>query len=133
LGSLYERGVPAPDRARAWLWYQRAADSGEPNALARLAAREDETAIAEADAGKRLADELKSFEYYAAASERARIEDWPDGAWRSWRYRRASLARLLASKGLMRDVADLNAGVRNRYAPAPAKWERVTSFLRNGN
>jgi hypothetical protein len=60
-----------------------------------------------------------SFEYYAAACERARVEDWPDDAWRGWRYRRASLARLLASKGLMRDVADLYAGVRKRYASAP--------------
>jgi TPR repeat protein len=54
LGGLYERGVPRPDSARAWLWYQRAADSGEPNALARLAAREDDAAIAEIDAARNL-------------------------------------------------------------------------------
>jgi WD40 repeat protein/tRNA A-37 threonylcarbamoyl transferase component Bud32 len=133
LGSLYERSVAEPDRARAWLWYRRAADSGEPNALARLAAREDDAALSEADAAKRLADELKSFEFYAAACERARIEEWPDDAWRNWRYRRASLARQLASKGLMRDVASLYADVRKRYAPVPSRWERLTSFVRIGN
>ena len=119
LGRAYERGVPRPDHALAWTWYQKGADSGEPNALARFAAREDADAQAESDAGKKLAEELMSFEYYAAACERARVEDWPDDAWRGWRYRRASLARLLASKGLMRDVADLYAGVRKRYASAP--------------
>jgi hypothetical protein len=48
---------------------------------------------------------LSSFKYYAAAAERARIEDWPDDAWRSWRYRRASLARLLAREGMQQEVA----------------------------
>jgi hypothetical protein len=98
-----------------------------------LAAREDDAALSEADAAKRLADELKSFEFYAAACERARIEEWPDDAWRNWRYRRASLARQLASKGLMRDVASLYADVRKRYAPVPSRWERLTSFVRIGN
>jgi eukaryotic-like serine/threonine-protein kinase len=133
LGRLYERGVPQVDLARAWLWYQRARDSGEPNALARFAAREDDTAIAETDAEKRLADDLKAFEYYAAASERARIEDWPDDAWSVWRYRRASLARLLASEGLMRDVANRYADVRKRYAPGSAKWKRPTAFAGIGD
>jgi TPR repeat protein len=49
LGKLYEHGVIrsdknneyvlAPNGARAWLWYQKASDAGEPNALARFAAR----------------------------------------------------------------------------------------------
>jgi hypothetical protein len=33
----------------------------------------------------------------------------------------------------MRDVANLYVDIRKRYAPAPAKWERLTSFLRVGN
>jgi hypothetical protein len=34
------------------------------------------------------------------------VDDWPDEAYRTWRYQRASLARLLANEGMMRDVAD---------------------------
>ena len=43
---------------------------------------------------------------YAAAADRARYEDWPDDAWKHWRYRRATLARLLAREGMMQQVAD---------------------------
>jgi hypothetical protein len=59
---------------------------------------------------------LEAFKYYAAASERAGIEDWPDDTWRNWRYRRASLARVLARKGMMQEVADAYETVRERYA-----------------
>ena len=55
LGSLYEHGVSragtkdepllAPDEARAWSWYQKGADTREPNALARLAQRADSAAF----------------------------------------------------------------------------------------
>jgi hypothetical protein len=38
-------------------------------------------------------------------SERARRQEWPDDAWKTWRYRRASLARVLARRGMMREVA----------------------------
>jgi hypothetical protein len=54
----------------------------------------------------RNADLLQAFRLYAAAAERAHKEDWPDDAWKHWRYRRASLARLLAQDGLMQQVAD---------------------------
>jgi WD40 repeat protein len=104
LGSLYENGLRragtddyllAPDPTRAWAWYRKAADAGEPNALARFAQR------AQSDNP----DLLEAFQYYAAAAERARREDWPDGSWKNWRYRRAYLARLLARAGKMRQVA----------------------------
>jgi WD40 repeat protein/tRNA A-37 threonylcarbamoyl transferase component Bud32 len=113
LGSLYEHGVNgaheheyvlAPDEARAWFWYQKAADVGEPNALARFADKADG------------ASALEAFKYYAAAAERARSEDWPDDIWRNWRYRRASLARLLARQGMMQEVAEVYDGVRKQYA-----------------
>ncbi|MGO9514695.1 MAG: protein kinase domain-containing protein [Steroidobacteraceae bacterium] len=129
LGKLYEYGVSrpganekyllAPDNARAWSWYQRAAAAGEPNALARVADRDDAAASSEVDASKRNAMWLESFKYYVGASERARIENWPDEAWRNWRYRRASLARLLARSGMMREVADLYDQVHKQFAPPP--------------
>jgi TPR repeat protein len=120
LGRLYERGVPlagaqsgflvAPDPARAWSWYQRAADAGEPNALARFAEREDSRASA---VGPTL---LAAFKYYAAAAERARQEDWPTETWRDWRYRRASLARILAHAGMTGEVVRVYEAVRAQYA-----------------
>jgi hypothetical protein len=57
---------------------------------------------------------LASFHFYAAAAERARTEDWPDDEWRDWRYRRASLARVLALAGMMQEVAQEYARVRTR-------------------
>jgi TPR repeat protein len=138
LGTLYENGINRssddqdpllnPDSARAWAWYQRAADVGEPRALARFAARAEDAAVSEDDAAKRSALLLESFRYYAAASERSRIEDWPNDAWRDWRYRRATLARLLAREGMMREVAAAYDDVRRAYTSLPhAWWDRVRS------
>jgi WD40 repeat protein/tRNA A-37 threonylcarbamoyl transferase component Bud32 len=143
LGGLYEHGVLravdiheyllAPDNAQAWLWYRRAADAGEPNALARFAERLDEAASAEANVFKKGAIWLESFKYYAAAVERARIEDWPEEAWRNWRYRRASLAHLLARQGKMREVAEVYKEVSEQYAPPPTPWKKLFAFLKTGN
>jgi WD40 repeat protein/serine/threonine protein kinase len=126
LGKLYELGVSAAgvdttnmlahDGARAWSWYQMGADAGEPNALARFAERDDDASVDERDDAKQKSLFLSSFRYYTAAAERARIEDWPDDAWRNWRYRRASLARLLARAGRMQDVAEAYQEVRTRYS-----------------
>ena len=124
LGSLYEHGVNragartdpvlAPDGVRAWYWYEKAALAGEPNALARFAERNDGAAVAEGNAAKKNALLLESFKYYAAAAERARRENWPEDAWRVWRYHRASLARLLAREGLMQQVADAYASIHGK-------------------
>jgi WD40 repeat protein/TPR repeat protein len=116
LGTLYEHGAQrrsdgegywlTPDTVRAWAWYQKAADRSEPNSLARFAERAGEAAWSETDAAQRNRYRLDSLRYFGAAAERARIDDWPDEAYRTWRYQRASLARLLANEGMMRDVAD---------------------------
>lgn len=123
LGGLYERGVRAegtgrywlePDPARASVWYARGARAHEPNALARLAAQEEDMAYREISPSGRRARLLAAFRLYAAAAERARREDWPDAAWKDWRYRRASLARRLARDGLMDEVAAAYEAVRRR-------------------
>jgi len=115
LGHLYEYGSQARqdsaiafqrDDSQAWAWYRRGADAGEPNALARFAEREESGVLATAEPLKRNAGLLRAFGLYAAAAERASEEDWPVDGWRHWRYRRASLARLLAHEGLMQQVAD---------------------------
>ena len=140
LGSLYEQGVRrsgskdeyllAPDKSRAWSWFQKGAHAGEPQALAHLAEKADEVAFFESDPVKRKAYLLESFKYYAAAAERARTEDWPDDAWRNWRYRRASLARLLAREGMMQEVADAYGDVRRRYSTeARSLRQRVVSLF----
>ncbi|MGO9946804.1 MAG: hypothetical protein ACLPWG_08170, partial [Steroidobacteraceae bacterium] len=118
LGRHYEYGmqgstaaaanVRQPEPLKAWYWYQKGADAGEPNALARFAERDEANAITEYDPQKKNADLIDAFRYYAAASERAHDEDWPDEAWRDWRYRRATLARVLAHAGMMRQVAAIS-------------------------
>ena len=116
LGHLYETGVSAdggkgppklaPDESLAWAWYQRGLSAAEPNALARFGERDAALALSQGLASSRSAHLMESFKYYAAAAERARSEDWPDDAWVSWRYRRASLARILARAGMMQQVGD---------------------------
>jgi WD40 repeat protein len=139
LGSLYEHGVRrggdtsgyllAPDEARAWTWYRKGADAEEPNALARFGEKADQAAFAESDPAKRKAHLLESFKYYAAAAERARTEDWPDDAWRDWRYRRASVARILAREGMMQQIADTYDGIRAQYSPPThSLWQRLVAI-----
>src|SRR6185437_2766015 len=86
----------APDPTRASVWYQRGANAEDPDSLSHLGGREEEIAYHDPAPVDARAHLLSAFRYYAAAAERARREDWPDEAWKSWRYRRASLARRLA-------------------------------------
>jgi len=123
LGHFYEAGVTGAqaDLAKAWEWYKQGADAGEPYALARFAERAERQALAENDAQKSAGLLLHAFSDYAAAAERAHDEDWPDEAWRHWRYRRATLARILARLGMMQQVADtyaeVLAGTRSYSSP----------------
>jgi TPR repeat protein len=124
LGHLFEHGVSGPgngalsalraDPAKAWSWYRKGADVGEPNALARFAERDEKEALAEQRPLKARALLLEAFGLYTDAAERAHAAGWPDGAWRKWRYRRATLARLLAREGMMQEVADRYIAVRNQ-------------------
>jgi WD40 repeat protein/energy-coupling factor transporter ATP-binding protein EcfA2 len=132
LGHLYETGVLGggaqfnTDAAKAWGWYQKGADAGEPTALARFAEREERNALGQQDSSAADAQLLQAFRYYAAAAERAHAEDWPDEAWRSWRYRRATLARLLARKAMMSEVAKAYSAVREqRSLNTPTLWEKI--------
>jgi TPR repeat protein len=93
------------NEAQAWIWYRRAAEAGEPNALARFGSRQDLAAASEENPTKKQALQLEAFKFYAAAAERARLEDWPDGAWEVWRHRRATLARLLERAGMIDETA----------------------------
>jgi hypothetical protein len=73
---------------------------------------------------------LRAFTLYAAAAERAREEDWPDEGWNHWRYRRATLARLLASAGMMQPAADAYSVLLAKGAPRePMWWERVAAWV----
>jgi len=116
LAALHEQETGAEEE-RAWEWYRRAADAGEPHALARFGDRARDAAYTETNDPKRRALMLESFRYFAAASEVASTEDWPDDAWRDWRYHRATLARLLARQGMMREVAEASVQVRKQYSP----------------
>jgi dipeptidyl aminopeptidase/acylaminoacyl peptidase len=137
LGRFYEFG--GPDRAhpvanvdlnKAWIWYQKGADAGEPFSMARLAQREELAAVAEQSASQKNTLLLSAFEYYAAASRRAELENWPDGNWRDWRFRRATLARLLARRGLMKEIADRYTKVVERWTSQPmTRFERFRRWL----
>jgi TPR repeat protein len=140
LGRLYESraldshvtapGKVQPDLAKAWSWYKKGADVGEPNARARFAELDERNAIAETDPRRRDALLLHAFSNYAAASERAHDEDWPDDAWRNWRYRRATLARLLAREGMMQQVADAYQTERDKWRPhARTMWQAIAAGL----
>jgi eukaryotic-like serine/threonine-protein kinase len=129
LGHLYEYGLQATetsgvafraDPSRAWKWYQKGADAGEAYALARFAERNETDALTTVDPSKRNALILQAFRLYATAAEHAQDEDWPDDAWRHWRYRRASLARLLAIEGMMQQVADAYGAVLAQRSARPA-------------
>lgn len=119
LGRLYEAGLStgrsplrmliAPDQDRAWWWYRRAAARGEPGALARFAERAHRDALAATDPARKDRDLLQAFRFYAAAVERAQVDSWPDDSWKAWRYRRASLARLLERREMMKPTADAYA------------------------
>ncbi|HMK86244.1 MAG TPA: protein kinase [Steroidobacteraceae bacterium] len=135
LGNLYEHGIAddrgghsvVPDAGLAQSWYSRGAAAGEPHALAYLAQRTEGGDLGDEPGHARL---LESYRLYAAASERARTEDWPDGVWRDWRYHRASLARILARAGMMPQVAELSEKVRRQYAPpAPRGWGRLSALF----
>jgi WD40 repeat protein/serine/threonine protein kinase/TPR repeat protein len=141
LGQLYEHGVARsdrseeylvpPDQTRAWSWYRKAAQSHEPNALARFGEQADEAAFAASTEAQRNARFLDAFKYFASAAERARHEAWPDEAWRRWRYRRASLARSLARAGMMQEVAEVYVSVWMVDAPPPPTlWQRLGASVR---
>lgn len=128
LGNLYEHGVIgdgqqhgsllAADPGKALSWYESGLRADEPNAVAYFAERASRSALSERGTAGRDARLLESFKYYAAAAERARREDWPDAAWKNWRYRRASIARLLARDGMTEQVAQVYRSVRDGAPPA---------------
>jgi TPR repeat protein len=134
LGNLYEHGLHtagneaqyalAPDQSRSWSWYRKGADAGEPNALARFAEKADAAAFALDNVRQKNQLLLDEFRYYAVAEERARREDWPDDAWRNWRYRRASLARMLARNGMMEQVTSVYDAVRQSAVESSERIRR---------
>jgi TPR repeat protein len=113
LGQLYERGAAAADgspalpkdTARAWDWYQKASQVRQPDAVARFAERGEERALEANSRREQTVLLLDAFGLYARAVRTATAQKWPDEASRQWRYRRSSLARVLAGEGMMRDVA----------------------------
>jgi WD40 repeat protein len=116
--AVAPRAATAPDRTLAWFWYRNAADAGEPNALARLAARVELGLSPVRPGHEQYTELLRAFELYASAAARARAAGWPDADWQQWRYRRASLARVLAAGGKMREVAAAyTAALANPRAP----------------
>jgi TPR repeat protein len=114
-------GALRPDLPKAWFWYRKGADASEPNALARFAERDERDALAENHPTKRNELPLKAFSFYATAAERAYNEAWPDDAWKTWRYRRATLARLLTREGMMPQVAQAYAAARMARVTRPSR------------
>jgi WD40 repeat protein len=117
-----ELGLPEPGH-RHEIGLPTTADE-EPTALASFAERDDKDALAENDPAKRNALLLRAFRAYAAAAERAKNQEWPDNAWKAWRYRRATLARILAREGLMQEVANAYEAALEQNAPRrQTRWQ----------
>jgi len=140
LGRLYERSqdvagkdvssLVAQDRKRGWTWYQKGADALEPTALARFAEQSEVTGQAAAQPSERNGYLLQAFRFYATATACAEAEHWPDSAWRRWRYRRATLARVLARSGLMQQVAGSYRQIKVSPAARPAGlWQEMREKL----
>jgi TPR repeat protein len=136
LGHLYETGAPdgehpfPPDTAQAWAWYWKGADAGDPTALARFGDRDEQAARATVDPTKANALLLRAFRFYAAAAERAGQEAWPDDVWSGWRYRRATLARMLARQGMMGEVGEAYTAVRAQVrSHRPMSWSDMRATL----
>jgi hypothetical protein len=133
LGQMYELGLPGASAgvdtklpvndAMAWYWYQKGADIGEPNSVARFAERDEKIALAERSSPKKNSLLLRAFTRFAAAAKLAHDENWPADAWKFWRYRRATLARVLAREGMMPQVADAYKTVLAHVAHnKPSVW-----------
>jgi len=122
LGNLYEHGVSAAGNQHEPLlvanadeassWYESGLRANEPNVLAYFAERASRSASSRSEASERDARLLESFGYYTAAVEVARRADWPDATWKGWRYRRASIARLLARDGMTEQVVQMYKSAR---------------------
>jgi WD40 repeat protein len=95
-------GLPA-DRREGRL-SGRVASGGKAMQLANGARQAERQALAETSRSRRNARLLSAFRSYAAAVKEADSEHWPSDASRVLRYRRATLARLLARDGMMQDV-----------------------------
>ena len=95
--------------------------SAAPGALAQLGAAADRAALGARSQSERDAHLLEAFGFFAAAALRAERAGWPDEAYRPWRYRRASLARLLARAGMMAQVAQVFARARAGLPPGSGK------------
>lgn len=125
----FELGLSDPEDVRGEST-DRSAKADELDALVRDAEREETAAAAATSTVGQAAHWLEAFKYYAAATERARSENLPDDEWRNWRYRRASLARLLAREGRMADVGDAYKSVRTRYTPrSNSAWARLMAAV----
>ncbi len=119
LARLYEARAQGADAARAREWYQKGAALNEPTALGRLAQMKENDALLTQSSGAADALLLEAFRLYARAAEQARAAGWPDEVWKIWRYRRASLARVLANEHMMQAVAEAYQAVRAESVPGP--------------
>ena len=94
-----------PDAAQAAEWYARGAAVHEPFALGELARRAEMSGLKVTSTAEQQRHWREAFVSYAQAAEFARRLEWPEANLRGWRYRRATLARLLGRDHLMPQVA----------------------------
>jgi WD40 repeat protein len=108
--------------------YPIRAQAGDPTALVHTAETEERAALSAENSQDRDAHLLQAFKYYASAAELAATQGQSDEVWRPWRYRRASLARLLARDGIIDKVAKEYESVRNQYSYQTVT-QRLQSFV----
>ncbi len=122
LAALYEQGAPglSADSAKAQHWLKLGVDSLEPEALGRFAEQTEAAAALAVAQSEKHHLLLKALASYTLASEQARLQAWPDAVYKAWRYRRATLARVLAKEGLLREVVETYASNVNSQGQGAA-------------
>jgi hypothetical protein len=88
---------------------QKAQSAGDPSAFALAGEWEDRQLLATPAGADRLPHLLSGLRAYQQAARLGESAGWPEQTVRDWRFRRASLVRLLAKQQRMHEAGQTTA------------------------
>ncbi|HZO21223.1 MAG TPA: hypothetical protein VFB37_01880, partial [Steroidobacteraceae bacterium] len=106
LSAIEKAQLGLAENASAGIHLFHRDDGKDAAALARLAQGEERAATLDLSSRERNAHLLHAFTLYAAAARRSTADGRPEELSKAWRYRRATLAHVLARQGMMRQAAE---------------------------